>query len=383
MKKLFLILVLSIFASMLFAMPASAIGFLAGENLIIEDDLNEDYYIAGGVVTIEGNINADLYVAGGEITIEGDIAEDLVVAGGRVTLRGDVGDDVRSMGGQVMIAGNVGDDVIVMGGQVDVSKESLVGGSLICGAGYLTMEGEVMEDIQGGVGMLILRGLVHGDVIVSVEEKIDLDENAKIMGDLKYSAILETEIPENVVDGEIHFNKFEEKHEELEQVTNTFMTYRILRYVSALLLVLLLVAFAPNMLIEAAKTTREHVWKTFGIGILTTISVFVGALILMGTIIGIPLGLIAFGTLFLIFYLSKIFVVAWVSAYIINYKKPKKNVRLPLFVLMAVFLAAYYLVGMIPYVGWALSIILFLIGVGAITMTLQRQISFLRAKKML
>lgn len=376
MKK-FLLLFLSLF--ILTSGVASAVTLEAGENVVVTTNILDDAYIVGGNANIEADIFGDLYIAGGTVTINAKIHEDLVVAGGRVTVLGDVLGDLRVIGGQVAIYGNVGDDVVAIGGQVDIGKGSVVGGSVLSGAGILTVDGEIEEDIRGGMGMLLLNGVVGKDVIVTIEDTINVSENAKILGDLKYSALLEANIPDDVVSGEILFNKFEEESV-LENITYAFFIWKILSFLSALILAGILVLLAPKALIKATKITNDNILKTFGVGLLTMIVAIIGAIVLMVTVVGVPVGLIIFAMLLMAIYFAKVFVAAWLTGYVFNYKK--KISRWKLFGGVALAMLAYYIVGVIPYVGWVVNLILFLIGIGAMVLLKIEYFKFMKEKGM-
>ncbi len=376
MKK-FLLLFLSLF--ILTSGVASAVTLEAGENVVITTNILDDAYIVGGNANIEADIFGDLYIAGGIVTINAKIHEDLVVAGGRVTIIGDVLGDLRVIGGQVAVYGNVGDDVVAIGGQVDIGKGSVVGGSVLSGAGILTVDGEIKEDIRGGMGMLLLNGVVGKDVIVTIEDTINISDNAKILGDLKYSALLEANIPDGVVSGEILFNQFEEESV-LENITYAFFIWKILSFLSALILAGILVLLAPKALIRATKITSENILKTFGVGLLTMIVAIIGAIVLMVTVVGVPVGLIIFAILLMAIYFAKVFVAVWLAGYVLNYKK--KISRWKLFGVMALAMLAYYIVGVIPYVGWVANLILFLIGIGAMVLLKIEYFKFMKEKGM-
>jgi predicted acyltransferase (DUF342 family) len=380
MKK-FLALFLTLFITIAFAMPvAGAVGLEIGVNVVITKNILDDTYVVAGNAIIDADVYGDLYILGGNVTINSNVHEDLVVAGGRVSITGDVSGDLRILGGFVAVYGNVGDDILIAGGQVHVGKSSIVGGSLISGAVILTVDGTVKEDIRGGMGMLFLNGTVERDVVVTIEDTITVSENAKIKGDLKYSALLETTIPEGVVNGEISFNQFERKGL-LETLTYFFALRKIFSFLSALILAAILIAITPNMLIKAAKITRENVLKTFGVGLLTMIVAVVSALILfMPIAIGVPFGLIISAILLIIIYISKIFVSVWLAGYVFDFKK--KISKLKLFGGISLAMLVYYLIGMIPFVGWLIDLVLFLIGVGAIFLLNVEYFKFMKKKNM-
>jgi len=377
MKK-FLLLFLSLF--ILTSGSAFAVTLEAGENIVVTTSILDDAYIVGGNANIEADVFGDLYIAGGVVTINAQIHEDLVVAGGRVTVLGDVLGDLRVIGGQVAVYGNVGDDVVAIGGQVDIGKGSVVGGSVLSGAGILTVDGEIEEDIRGGMGMLMINGVVGKDVIVTIEDTINISDNAKILGDLKYSALLEASIPDDVVSGEILFNQFEEESV-LESITYAFFIWKALSFLSALILAGILVLFAPKALIKAAKITNDNILKTFGVGLLTMIVAIIGAIVLMITVVGIPVGLIIFAMLLVAIYFAKVFVAVWLAGYVFNYKK--KIPRWKLFGGIALAMLAYYIVGVIPYVGWVVNLILFLIGIGAMVLLKMEYFTFMKKKGMI
>lgn len=383
MKKIISIVAIAFFCATMFAVPAFAVEFKSSENLVVDNDINDDFYVAAGRAEINGNIYGDLLIAGGEVAINGDVMGDLMVAGGRVSVKGNVGDDIRMLGGQVAIYGTVGDDVLVAGGQVDIAKTSVIKGSLVMGAGYLTIDGEVQEDVRGAVGMLILNGKINGDLIVTIQETLNVSESALIMGDLKYSSLIDMNIPTDSVKGMIHFNKFDNE-EALKEVTNAYLSFRIASYLSALLIVLLLVWLTPNALISASLNTKKDVLKTFGVGVVTVIAGFIGAILLMITVIGIPLGLMLFGGLLIAGYLAKIFVAVWAAGYVIDFKKKTlKHLRLKMFGAIAVAMLVYYLIALVPYIGWLIDIILFLIGIGSLMLVKKEFLTFLKAKKMI
>lgn len=380
MKKL-LVIFSVLFLSLTAMMPvAGAVTLELGENILVEDGILDDAYVVAGNAVLDGDVFGDLYIASGQVSVNGQVHEDLVVAGGRVIVNGDVFGDLRVVGGQVAVYGRVGDDLVIAAGQADVGKDSVIEGSVITAAGVLTVDGVVKEDIRGGLGMLLLNGVVEKDVVVTIEDTINVADDAKIMGDLKYSALLEAKIPEKVVSGEILFNKFE-RETVLESLTYMFFIHKILSFVSALILALLLVIFTPRALVKVSNITRDNTLKSFGVGLLTMIVAIVGAILLMVTVVGVPLGLIVFALFVIVVYVTKVFVAAWFASHLLNFSK--KLSRLKLFFGVAAGLLIYYVLGLIPYVGWLIHLVLFLIGVGALMMFKMENYEFLRKKKMI
>ncbi len=383
MKKLILLFSGLLLLTLLSSTAVFAFELKSGDSVVIDQEVMDDLYLLSGSASIDAPILGDLHVMGGQVTINDNISEDLVVAGGRVVVMGNVEGDIRILGGQVAIYGSVGEDVLVLGGQIDIGQDSVISGSVLAGSGYLSIEGTVMEEVRGGTGMFILNGVVEGDVTMTVEDTINISDEARIGGDLNYTAILETEFPKSVIGGQVNYNQSTPR-ESVEDIDTTaaFFAFKIVSYVSALIIAFLFVVFAPRLVEKSAKLTSENIIKSFAVGVLTMILAFIGSLILMMTLVGIPIALIISAALVIIFYISKVFVAIWLAGYIVNFRK-KKNLKVKMFFAIMLTLFMYYLLSAVPYLGWLINMILFLIGAGTIMLLKQEYLVFLKSKKML
>ena len=162
-----------------------------------------------------------------------------------------------------------------------------------------------------------------------------------------------------------------------------FLLYKFLSYISILVITLLLVLSAPKFLLRSAQLTKENVLKSFGIGFLTIITAFIGALILISTVVGIPIGMIIFSILLVLFYISKIFACVWIANYAMKFNKRRKNLKWRMFWSTSLILLAYFIIGLIPVIGQFITLILFMIGIGSIAQLKMEYWKFLRGKKML
>lgn len=365
-----------------FSASAFALNFQAGENVGVEEALTGDTYIAGGNVTVNETVTGDLYVAGGNVTINADVTQDLVIAGGRVTLNGYVADDIRVFGGNVILLGNVEDSVIAGGGTLDIAKQSIIKGDLVLGSGQVSMAGEVRGSVIGGVGVLFLSGNVKGDVKVTTQEKLEILPGAKIGGMLKYSSIVKSDIPDGVVTGEIAFNQLKKNDNlDLKKVTEGYLVYRLMSYLSALIILFILVLLMPMGLVRTGAAIKSNVFKAFGIGAALFIGIFLAAILLLVTIIGIPLAVILLVGFFMAMYFAKFFAAIFLAGLIVNYEKIKKHQKTKLFFGTAVGLLVFYLLQMIPVIGWLFYVLLFFVGLGGIFLMKKDMILFLKEKK--
>lgn len=383
MKKLFSRFALALVMS-IFMMPISqATVFKQAENLLVPDKIMDDAYLLANTGSINEDVLNDLYIAGGDVTINGNVGQDLVVAGGRVVVMGDVLGDIRVIGGQVSIYGKVGEDVLAAGGQVDIGKKSFINGNLYVASGILTLDGQVKGELKGFMGAVVLNGTVGKDVNISVEDKLFIDPAARILGNLEYKSRAEVTFPTAVVTGKTAFTVLE-KGEFMKKFTVWFFMKKLLMYASSLLLALFFLFYAPKFVISAGEKIHKSALKAFGIGLLTIFGVVIGGIILLMTMVGVPLALIAFVSLIIAAYVGQLFVASWIGGMMFSYKKGKTEaVKMKIFGIWALALFIYHAVSLIPFVGWAANIVLCITGIGALVMTKAEYMQVLKSKKML
>jgi cytoskeletal protein CcmA (bactofilin family) len=218
-----------------------------------------DLIASAGRVQIQGRVDGDLLASGGEVTVDGEVTGDVLAAAGSTTISGSgqVGGDLRAGTGQARVDGRVGEDVVLGAGQVTVARGAQIGGDLIVGAGRLQMDGAVTGSILGGVGNYTRTGTVGGSEQVRVQP------------------------PE-------------------QEPTLTDRGFDLLRrYVSILVVGLLLLWLLPRFFRGAADAVRGRPLVSLGVGILGFIGVIVllVLVILVTVLLAIGLGLLGLGSL--------------------------------------------------------------------------------------
>ena len=364
------------------AQAAVAATFVAGETGFVQEAVDDDLYVVAGKSEINADVNGDLYMFAGQAVVNGDIAEDLVITGGQINIVGDVKGDLRILGGEVSIFGTVGDDLLVTGGTVDLGRDAVVEGSVFASSGILTLSGDVREDVKGATGMLTILGNVGGNVQMTVQDTLKVDHLASVGGNLEYSSFIAVDVPEGVVAGDVVFNKFDRKAF-LGELTAAYFYWKLIGFASALLIVLLVAIAVPRYIVKTNKNMRAHTWKSMGVGALTIVIGFMAPLMLFFTIIGVPLGLVILFSLGIVWILAKVFAAAYIGSFIVDInslKKPESS-NGKIFWAMSLGLLIYYVIGIIPVIGWIANALLFLIGVGGMVKSEIQYLDFLRSKK--
>jgi cytoskeletal protein CcmA (bactofilin family) len=380
----------------------------AGE--VIEDDL----YITAGTFVLGGTVKGDLIVLGGEITIEpgGVVEQDLMAAGQTVTISGQVMDDARIAGAALVVDENaqIGGDLLGSGYSLETRQGSTVGGDLIFAGGQALLAGTVDQDVYAAVGGLELRGTVQGNVnasvgspgqnpvfpptvfmpgmpeIPSVPSGLRVAEGAQIGGNLEYTTQADAAIPAGAVAGQV---VRQEPAVQEEQPRNVVLDWFLdnLRNLASLLVVGLLLAWlAPGFIARTSAALREQPLPSLLWGIVSFFAVFFALFVLavivvilaiffgfitlgslVGTIIG--LGLLAafaliLGFIIAVSYLSKIVVSYLGGRLILTRLSPQLADSRVWPMILGIVLFA--ILAAIPILGWLVSLVVVLLGLGAL-----------------
>lgn len=367
LMHLFMVLLLSLAA-------VSALEIRKGEEIIIEEAINESLYAIGGSISVDESVNGDIVAFGGSITINGPVQDDLVSCGGQVSINSAVGGTLHACGGSVTINSVVGGDLMSEGGSISVN--GIVSGDAILIGGVINVNGPTSGDFLGAGGSIIINGPVAGDVavtagkltingVVSGDVTVEADElrlgkNARIMGNLNHTSRTAT-LNEDQVDGWIFHG--EPKPVDTAPASIPFSMiktgWNVFWGVALLLVSMIIVLAMPGTSRELAGNMKESPLKCLLYGFMALILVPIAALAIAGTIIGIPIAIIV-GLLYaLAIYLSKVFAALYLGQFII----PKSK---SLVAQMALGVAAYLVLANLPFIGGLAKMLALLLGLGTI-----------------
>ncbi len=332
------------------------------------------FFGAGDQVVIEGTVNGDAYVAGGVVEVNGTINGDLLVAGGQLTINGTVSDDIRAAGGNIQINGKVGKNISVAGGTIAIGKSGSVGGGILAGCGNLSVSGTIARDARVASGAMSLTGTINGNVDYT-GDNLSVLQGAKIGGNLS-ACVKKTEhvdVAQGSVLGKVDITTQEMKPVQHILGLRPFRFWAKIAWALSLLLVGLLLAFAfPKQLRNLGLTINQHPGNSFLWGIVGLILIPIGSLILLVTVIGIPLGLLAL-TLFLwMLYLTQLTLGVLVGHRLFGIEEKKGG---NLFWAFAVGLIIVQALTFIPYVRFLVVLAGLIFGLGAILLVLKSDLA--------
>jgi cytoskeletal protein CcmA (bactofilin family) len=293
-----------------------------GPNVDISEAMQGPVFAAGGTVTVEAPVDGSVRAAGGTVRIDSTaaISGDASLAGGSITVDGTIKGNLHAAGGHIRINGPVTGDVSVAGGALAIGPDARIGGKVVFRGGDLRRDSAAQ--VTGGVEHR--QGRWRGHEPTAAER----------------------------------------------------FTRGWIWTMGLMMLAALIAAALPGPSQRMAQELRERPWITPLVGFLTLTSVPLAAVLLMLTIIGIPIGLLAligYGVLLLVGY---VWVAVVVGGMLLDRVKPETAAltawRAGAAVLTMLVLAI--LVRM-PLVGGAFKLAALVVGVGMIVAVVFRQSS--------
>jgi cytoskeletal protein CcmA (bactofilin family) len=330
--KLWVIPALVLLALSLTVFTAWAFESRTGNVVIIDADevIEDDLYVAANEFTLDGTVQGDLIVVGRSIEINGTVTGDLFAAAQSVVLNGTIEDDVRMAGYALVVGGQAADDIIAAGLSLDLQAGANVGGDLAFAGYQARLTGDVAANAKVAAAAVELQGTIGGNVTLHLGDTqaaenmrtgwpyapgmpavpmvpvgLTIDPQARITGDLEYTATTETSIPSGAVAGDTEFTRYvpefdwEEKPAAPSPALRTGLWFlRQLRLLVTLLLVgTVMMGFAPKWTSKLADIVRTRPLPSLGWGLVAIIAFVITMLLLIFATIFLPIvfGLLTLG----------------------------------------------------------------------------------------
>ncbi len=398
--------------------PALAFENREGDKIVIGADevVKDDLYIFAEEAIVDGTVQGDLIFFGRALTLNGTVEGDLMVAAQAIAINGTVKDDVR-IGGAAMLVGEqaaVGDDLLFGGASLETKPGSKIGGDLALGGAQGLVSGDVAGNLMVGASGLELRGVVGGDVKAYVENSeedappvgmylqqipfavpavpagLTIAPNAKIGGQLEYTATEDLPIPAGVVGGNIKriMPEVAEKIEEqttVQKVGQWFLDL-LRRIVTLVLIGLLLVWLFPAFVLNLGEKVREQTWPSLGWGVVAYAAFFFVLLlvlivtILVASVLGlftleglstamVFIGILALFALILAFVLVTSYLVMVVMGQLLGrftFRAFKSGLAEHRVWPMVVGVLLVAILISLPFVGWLFKFLIIFFGLGAL-----------------
>lgn len=308
-----------------------SVRLIAGNRVTSNADIDGISFVAGNDVSVNGRTTYGFY-AGNSVTINEAVEKDLFVAGNSVTIGNDavIGRDIFIAASNILVSSNVARNLFAGGSTVNIS------GITINGDAHIEAERIIMDEST------VIKG------------KLTYEEGATVTGleSATIGSIKTTKIATN--DNVIKYNPVNYFYSFVISIISSFIVLAILFY---------LLPKTKDKLLNT-KLDASNIGMSIAIGILTVIVLPIIAIIALLTGILTPLALIALCVFIIACYLSTLFA-SFIIGNLINTKLFKNN---SIYLSILIGLILIKLIGLIPVLGFIISILLFLYGLGLIAL---------------
>lgn len=335
---------------------------------LVERNLGGDHFAAGCPVRLDKPVQGDVFLAGCSIDVDGAVGGDALVAGGNVRLGAPVSQSLYAAGGQLTVNTNIGRNARLAGGQVALGSKSQVAGNVLVAGGDVRIDGAVKGYVRAAGGRVLINGPVEGDVVATAGA-VELGPNARIAGQLRYASREEITLDAAAqVQGGVQRMQVEGGWPVPDRAERSVGRRGGWVWSTGLMVIAaVLVGAFPGFYARLSQTLHTRVWMSLLLGFVALVCIPVAALILMFTLIGVPLALLAIAlylALLLIGYVSTgIGLGAWALAKLKADRIEARWWRVGVAVLGVLVIS---LLGRLPYVGGFVVLGALLIGLGAL-----------------
>lgn len=337
-----------------------------GTLTIAKNDVkNGTFFAAAETVNVEGTINGDLVCAGSTVRVSGKVTGDVICAAQNLEVTGDVEGNVRVAGQNVRLSGVIGRNLMSFAQALTTSDSLRVGGDAGVFAQTADYRGVVAKDIYGAYQTLTLAGTT-GPVWVS-SEQITLGNDAKVNGDLNYSAGEQLNLDSNKVTGEVHFHKDTAAASPKEESLGAQISGKLYWIANYLAIALVFLLVIPRVLSKVSATMGTKPGPSIGWGLAAVFGGPIAILVMAFSFVGLGLMLLSGASWLAVLFLAPIFVGVRVGQWLLERADWKKD-SLVWATLLGTFIALAIM--SLPVVGPFVGFVTTIWAVGAIVAAL-------------
>ena len=322
----------------------------------------EDVYLSGDNITIDYIVDGNLFIIANSVTINSQIGGDAFILAKSV----DIGQEAYIFSNLFVAAENVNIKGVVY--------------DLYSASKSLNISGYVYRDIKVSTNSLNILGTIGRNAFVNCKKINFINENnisgeneeavststGRIGGNLEYSSENELSIPEENINGNIHFNKISNNSEEKSLETYimslaTFVTTVVLIWLIGLWI-------TPKFIKSCDKLLVKKPLPVIGLGLITPIVFVIAFIILLIISITSSFAILLLPIFFTLIGISSSIAIISINNLICNKLKIEKTlIKLGILIITSL---STWLICLIPFVGGLISLACVIIGTGLVVSNL-------------
>jgi predicted acyltransferase (DUF342 family) len=343
---------------------AHAQSFRHGDDITVATNkvVDQTLYAWGRSIDVAGTVNGDVICAGQNVTITGTVNGDVICAGQNVHISGNVTGSIRLAGQDVSISGTSGHNVSALGQNVTLESNGRIESDASFASQNVTINGSIGRDLAAAAASVAVYGKI-GRNVQSAGTNLSLGSNANIGGNITYTSdnmltkaggaqiggTVTHKLPTHKNNQPTHYGAF----------VRGGLWFALYLLIAGLIAAMVLVLLLPQTFHSATQAAIDHPGRTFLVGLAASILAPIVIIVLLVSIVGIPLGLLA-----LLLWLATMLLAGPFAAYYTGRLLMLKSTNALLIMLVgaAVLMVLYF----VPFLGAAVSVVAVWFGLGII-----------------
>lgn len=327
----------------------------SSEGTYVSDYVASDLYLFDDELIVDYIVDGNAFVFGNDVTISGEIGGDLFAFGSNVTVK-----DTAYIHGSIFV---YAENFEMNGICYDIYSASQ--------KFTLNENAIIVRDIRSVAEKIHINGQIKRDAYITTNELVFPDNATNLIsGNLDYHSDYEFAIKDGIVGGEITFTQ---EIQEEPTITDTFTSHAtdiISTLLYSLVIILLTIWMAPKFKEKSALILQKRAPLSFGVGLLASIAISVGSIILLFATVGlgVSISLAAIAIFILALTISKT-VFSMAIAKLVS-KKFKKDNNAIFIGMSLLFVLVISLIELVPYIGGFVGFAVVMIGFGILLLNL-------------
>lgn len=352
--------------SALLAWPsaASATEFRHTESAEVKkgETIKGDIFLFGHHTRVDGTVEGDVFIFSQDANVSGHVEGDVIAFAQSLRVGGRVDGNIRAFANNTTVSGSVAKNVLAFNEVVNLDSTAKIGGSMTLFTQTLSLDGRLGRDLLMFGQHANISGTVGGGIRAK-GETLSISSTAEVDGPIHFEGDRPPDVSSQAkLASPVEYIKLEHKP---DYASAHFYLWRIIFVAAVVLLGMVLFLLMPKFAAEAIGSA-ERVGASLGLGILVFFGVFIGAIVVCFTVVGLAVGIFTFLLWFMMLYCSQIVVGGVLGKWILG---PTQELW-PLIGRMALGFFLLRLVTTVPFVGGWIKFAVILWGFGAVSLAL-------------
>ena len=327
-------------------------------------EVNTDLIVAADRTEINGTVDGDLIVFSHSLVVNGHVTGDVIAFGQDVRMNGTVDGNIRSFNQSLTINGTVGKNVMSWAEELTLADKASVGGTMTAFDGNAELDGRVGGDLLAFSGMSQLNGPLGRNVSIR-GGRLRIGSGADVKGQLKFEGQATPEIAAGAKLASAPVVTIRRRGPDYAQAR--YYWHQTMEWGASFIFGLVVLLLAPVFFANVVHAS-DRAAPAVGLGILLLFATPIAALFACITIVGVGLGVAVLLLYLIALYSTQVFVGSWIGEKLLGVKSGIG----PALGRLALGLAILRGLRILPYVGWLITLVMLLWGLGALALALHK-----------